>query len=545
MAKRLFVLLVLVLAVVLIWGCPKDDKKNPVAPQKSITITAPNGGESWQVASSHNITWTSSDVSNVTISYSVDGGTTYADIATNVANTNTQAWTVPNQVAATCRVKVVDASDASVADVSNANFAIVAQSGTDNASGTASSDGTNDVTVETPAGARVVIPRGAVPTFEDGTPCTQTFSIERSSDAPPTLPQGVNSAGAGYRFGPEGFTFGAPVQITIPVTGVPDSTPVYLYYTDEASGELRRVSAIYDPTTHNVTAQTYHLSMWWPGFGPQVNDACGCLHVTNSTVNQWLSICVNTYSLTFPDQAQWMSSYSGGGLWAPVGHIGIANESKFQLPQGTYNLCVQYSNEGTEVYHHYYTDVSILSAYDYFFHPNCAADFNFTGGSGLDSAGRCVCVPTPSTPVHTGDVQISLTWFSRTSAGLDLDLHVIEPDSEEIAYYHRNSASGGHLDRDMICGDWRNGATENVYWTTNPPHGLYVVKAHFFGNCGSGDTTQTFTVRTVVHGNTSSFSGRLSTSEMREITRFTYSGLSPEFLPPRDDSQVVVLPSKN
>ena len=44
----------------------------------AITVTSPNGGESWEVGSVHNITWTSAGaVGNVMIDYSTNNGSTW------------------------------------------------------------------------------------------------------------------------------------------------------------------------------------------------------------------------------------------------------------------------------------------------------------------------------------------------------------------------------------------------------------------------------------------------------------------------------------
>ena len=47
-----------------------------------------------------------------------------------------------------------------------------------------------------------------------------------------------------------------------------------------------------------------------------------------------------------------------------------------------------------------------------------------------------------------GDVQITLTWDNTA----DLDLHVIDPQGERIAYFSPTSTSGGMLDVDDVDG---------------------------------------------------------------------------------------------
>ncbi len=97
----------------------------PAVPIPSITVTSPNGGESWYVNSSHNITWSSANFSgNVKIDLSINGGSTWSTVAASVANSGSYTWTVPNSPATTCKIRVADATDSDPTDMSNSNFTI-------------------------------------------------------------------------------------------------------------------------------------------------------------------------------------------------------------------------------------------------------------------------------------------------------------------------------------------------------------------------------------------------------------------------------------
>ncbi|MCP4713342.1 MAG: hypothetical protein GY869_32330, partial [Planctomycetes bacterium] len=77
-------------------------------PTGDITVTAPNGGEYWNVGSLHEITWTGSgDINNVFIEYSTDTGTTWKSIVQTTANDGSFDWTVPNTVSDECLVRVI------------------------------------------------------------------------------------------------------------------------------------------------------------------------------------------------------------------------------------------------------------------------------------------------------------------------------------------------------------------------------------------------------------------------------------------------------
>ena len=93
--------------------------------ENSITVTAPNGGETYYVGLSHNITWLSAGkVGNVKIEYSTDSGTTWVEIVGSTPNDGTYAWTVPNEVSETCLVRITDTENGDLADTSDAVFAI-------------------------------------------------------------------------------------------------------------------------------------------------------------------------------------------------------------------------------------------------------------------------------------------------------------------------------------------------------------------------------------------------------------------------------------
>jgi hypothetical protein len=95
---------------------------------QSITISSPNGGESWLANSTHAITWSSNGYSGtVAIDYSLNGGSTWTAITASTTNTGSYSWTLPGSTTTTGRVRVRDASDSNPADISDANFTITPQ----------------------------------------------------------------------------------------------------------------------------------------------------------------------------------------------------------------------------------------------------------------------------------------------------------------------------------------------------------------------------------------------------------------------------------
>ncbi|WP_437520254.1 lamin tail domain-containing protein [Sorangium sp. So ce726] len=96
----------------------------------TVTVAAPNGGESFVGGSSTNITWTSSGFTNVKLEYSLNGGAGWSLItASTPASAGTLAWTVPNSASTNAFVRASDAANAAIFDLSNAAFTITAGGG--------------------------------------------------------------------------------------------------------------------------------------------------------------------------------------------------------------------------------------------------------------------------------------------------------------------------------------------------------------------------------------------------------------------------------
>jgi uncharacterized protein YfaP (DUF2135 family) len=89
--------------------------------------------------------------------------------------------------------------------------------------------------------------------------------------------------------------------------------------------------------------------------------------------------------------------------------------------------------------------------------------------------------------VGTGDVQISVSW-SDTS---DVDLHVVDPNGEEIYYGHTASASNGKLDLDSNAACHRDSSggfksNENIVWPASQgATGTYIVRLDHWSACGA------------------------------------------------------------
>ncbi len=125
MIKRLSKILIL---FVLIAGGTLFGQSVNSPKAKTISVTYPNGGELWLVGSSKTILWTSTEISNVSIQYSIDGGTSWTTIASNVvASLGKYTWNIDSTTVSPSqetRIRIVDSGGSGVSDASNANFTL-------------------------------------------------------------------------------------------------------------------------------------------------------------------------------------------------------------------------------------------------------------------------------------------------------------------------------------------------------------------------------------------------------------------------------------
>ena len=390
----------------------------------------------------------------------------------------------------------------------------------DIASGQVSSTQSN--TIATPGGAKITVPMYAVPLTVTGATGTMNFSIEEDTASSFPTPSGETLASDLYRFGPEGFTFAAPVRITIPVPSASTSNQIRLYRIDPTSGAAIRYPSEYDSNAHTVSAMTTQLSLWGATSLPTASTADGAVNLVNTSSNMWLNACVDTYTLTYP----YANPHFGVAAAAPGGSIGWNSTVVWGLAQGTYRVCCQMSTAGTTTsapgspYFWYVSNVSVNKASVYPSYEK-SAELRYGAPPTGAASGRCPCTPYPSTSVGTGQVQVTLTWGSN--AAVDLDLHVTDPAGNEVSWQRTTVASGGTLDRDNKCTNYENGRPENIFWTTAPT-GLYVVAVKWFSSCSSGLASMPFTVRVVNKSKVTTYSGTItSAGGSVEAVRFTVS----------------------
>jgi uncharacterized protein YfaP (DUF2135 family) len=127
--------------------------------------------------------------------------------------------------------------------------------------------------------------------------------------------------------------------------------------------------------------------------------------------------------------------------------------------------------------------------------------FLYAVGSG-DEIGAYAEVEATVVSVGTGELQVSVSW----DAASDVDLHVVDPDGDEVFYGVPTVASGGELDLDSNAGCFiDNVNNENITWAT-APDGTYTVRLDYFADCDVAESNYAVTVQRVGH-DAETFSG--------------------------------------
>lgn len=388
------------------------------------------------------------------------------------------------------------------------------------------------------------------------------------------LPEGVTISTETYRLSPIGQTFQVPVRVSVPIPGeIPVDEVGGIAVLDESDGTWVPLDSVVDEAAGMISAEMTHFTIMAPwrstsgritgeGEPPtQPRPGGGYIQVVNPIpegrfptpspalpgydrppqfprMSRSYGLCVLDYTLDDPRVSGLYSWHLGAPLGTFTDQYGVVERFGARLgvssspstpnaprarwwfmPAGTYTFGEFWSGSEINPSDPLYlplraeaqqqmtlrVDEGGVYTFD-------VRDTPFSRVSPLDGGwvlNRPGCfgpvVPTP----QSGAIQISLNW---PQTGIDLDLHVIDPNGDEIYYRNRSVPSGGFLDWDNTNG---GNQPENVYWESGPPSGTYRVAVNYFG--GSGPAT--WTVRVVIDGSVQTYQGRIA-SGRTEVTTF-------------------------
>jgi hypothetical protein len=371
--------------------------------------------------------------------------------------------------------------------------------------------GSNDEgMVEHPGGARIIVPRGAVPRNVDGGEGKMLFTIERGKPedfgAPSTPPPNWQIVGETFRMGPEGFTFNTPIQATMPLPSSYDRAvqEISMFDYDHQAGEWKSVGGQVDRDGKTLSVDALHLCA--NTLMARVVTGRGAGAIRFETVNRYsFQICIEEYTLKYTD---WDSDFDPRNRFVSInrrdGPTTPADGYQYWvLPQGAYTLSVA-------VYRH--DEDHLPPVYLGYFQRTITIDRPHwdwqTGGRDYEFAvnfgpfelnpnrliqGRPPCLATPTPAVDIGQVNVRLEWWGYA----DLDLWVVDPCGQRIDSFGRTKTCQGSVGRktqDNYCTGFVPGRPENIVWTRDAPRGVYTVYVDYFDDCANAGRVQ-YTVR--------------------------------------------------
>lgn len=102
-----------------------EDTKQVVDSVGYVQLITPNGGEFWQSNDIKEIKWVSSNIDNIKIEFSLDGGFNWNNILSSIsASIGSYFWFVPNTQSSFCMIKITDVADSTISDKSDNVFII-------------------------------------------------------------------------------------------------------------------------------------------------------------------------------------------------------------------------------------------------------------------------------------------------------------------------------------------------------------------------------------------------------------------------------------
>lgn len=94
--------------------------------REAVELISPNGHQRWLAPGRRDILFRATDISTVSVAYSLNNGSSWTTITTSHPAANpVVSWTLPDAISSQARIKIWKTGDESVADTSDAVFALV------------------------------------------------------------------------------------------------------------------------------------------------------------------------------------------------------------------------------------------------------------------------------------------------------------------------------------------------------------------------------------------------------------------------------------
>ena len=152
-----------------------------------------------------------------------------------------------------------------------------------------------------------------------------------------------------------------------------------------------------------------------------------------------------------------------------------------------------------------------------------ATGFDIQSALGNDGAiGAVASTPVSATNLEDADIAVTVRWTGAS----DVDLHVTDPNGNEVYWADETTEEGGRLDLDSNAGcSIDNVNQETISWPENAaPDGDYTIVVDYFADCGQASAPWSLTLD-VAGQSTKTFNGTFtgpSGSQNTTVTTFAF-----------------------
>jgi hypothetical protein len=197
-----------------------------------VDLTAPNGGQTFMVGSTQNITWTQQNIDTVVLEYRTAATAPWIMVTDTVLGSRgTYSWSIPNAVTNTALVRIKNKANAAIADSS-----------------------TNTFRIDVPRSVNITYPT-AGETWVRGKFYTVTWNQQNLD----TLVVQIQTSPGGYTI--LGKTFAANGAFTFSLTSIPTNT-ARIRVIDPSNLSLSSVSANFNIVQSTLNITTVADSTW-------------------------------------------------------------------------------------------------------------------------------------------------------------------------------------------------------------------------------------------------------------------------------------------